>query len=75
MNALLSLSLPVFKIFFLMWTILKVFIEFVTILLLFHVLFFGLEVHRILAPQAGIEPAPPASKGKVVTSLEHQGSP
>ena len=58
-----------------MWTILKVFIEFVTILLLFYVLFFGLEVHRILAPQAGIELAPPSSKGKVVTSLEHQGSP
>ena len=29
-----------FKIFFLMWTIFKVFIEFVTILLLFYVLVF-----------------------------------
>ena len=58
-----------------MWTILKVFIEFVTLLLLFYVLSFGLEVHGILALQAGIKPAPPASKGEVLTSLDHQGSP
>ena len=32
-----------FKIFFLMWTIFKVFIEFVTILLLFYVLLFWLR--------------------------------
>ena len=32
-------TLPFFKIFFLMWTIVKVFIESVTILLLFYVLF------------------------------------
>ena len=33
----------VFKIFFLMWAIFKAFIEFVTILLLFHVLVFWLQ--------------------------------
>ena len=38
-------------------TIFKVFIEFVTILLLFYVLFFfGSEVCEILAPQRGIKP-------------------
>ena len=36
--------------FFLMWTIFKVFIEFVTVLLLFYVLVFGLEVFGILTP-------------------------
>ena len=49
-----------------MWTIFKVFIEFVTILLLFYVL--GHEACGILAPQPGIEPAPPAQEGKVLTT-------
>ena len=44
--------------FFLMWTIFKVFIEFVTILLL---------ACGTLAPQPGIEPVPPALEGKVLT--------
>ena len=39
------------------------------------VLCFGLKVHGILAPQAGIEPASPASKGEVLTSLDHRGRP
>ena len=30
-------------------------------------LFFGLKVHEILAPQPGIEPAPPASEDRVLT--------
>ena len=51
----------------LMWTILKVFIEFVTILLLFYVLFFGLEVHRIL-PQGEVSaqshPDPTSSRSQ-----------
>ena len=51
-----------------MWTIFKVFIEFVTLLFLFHVLVFWCEVCRILAPQPGIEPAPPALEGKVLTT-------
>ena len=53
---------------FLMWTILKVFIEFVTILLLFYVLVFGPEACGILAPRPGIEPAPPALEGEVPTT-------
>ena len=53
--------------FFLMWTILKVFIKFVTILLLFYVL---AERHAILA-WPGIEPILPALEGKALTT----GSP
>ena len=51
-----------------MWTIFKVFIEFVTILLLFYVFwFFGLETCGVLALRPGIEPAPPALEGEVLT--------
>ena len=64
-----------FKIFFLMWTIFKVFIEFVTILLLFYVFsFFGCEACGILAPQPGMEPAPSHWEAKS-EPLDHQGSP
>lgn len=48
----------VFEDFFLMWTIFKVFVEFVTILLLFFVLDFGLKATEILDPHPGIEPTP-----------------
>ena len=54
-----------------MWTIFKVFIEFVTILLLgffFMFWFFGCEARGILAPRAGIKPAPPALEGEVLTT-------
>ena len=52
-----------------MWTIFKVFIEFVTILLLFSVFwFFGCKACGILAPQPGIEPALPALEGEVLTT-------
>ena len=52
-----------------MWTIFKVFIEFVTILLLFYVLFFfGPEACGILAPRPGIEPTPSALEGEVLTT-------
>ena len=58
--------------FFLMWTIFKTFIEFVTILLLFYgvCLFvcFGHEACGILAPQPRIEPAPLALEGEVLTT-------
>ena len=37
-------------------------------------MFFGREAHRILAPRPGIEPAPPALEGKVLTTGP-QGSP
>ena len=51
-----------------MWTIFKVFMEFVTILFWFYVLGFGHEACRILAPQPGIKPAVPALKGEVLTT-------
>ena len=51
-----------------MWTTFKVFIEFVTLLLLFYVLAFGCEACGILAPRPGIEPAPPALEGEVPTT-------
>ena len=53
---------------FLMWTIFKVFIEFVSILFLFNVLVFGCKVYGILAPWPGIEPAPLALEGEVLTT-------
>ena len=48
-----------------MWTIFKVFIEFVTILLWFYVLVFWLQVMWDLS-SPGIEPTPPALEGEVV---------
>ena len=45
-----------------MWTILKVFIEFVTMLFLS----FGQEACRILAPYPEIESPPPALQGGVL---------
>ena len=53
-----------------MWTIFKVFIEFVTILLLIYVFgfFCGCEARGILAPWSGIEPASPALEGEVLTT-------
>ena len=47
-----------------MWTIFKVFIEFVAILFQF----FGPEAYGILAPQPGIEPATPALEDDVLTT-------
>ena len=54
--------------FFLMWTTFKIFIEFVTILFPFHVLVFARQACGFLAPQPGIEPAPPALGSKVLTT-------
>ena len=51
-----------------MWNIFNVFIEYVTILLLFYVLVFGRKANGILAPRPGIEPAPPALEGEVSTT-------
>ena len=51
-----------------MWTIFKVFIEFVTILFLFYALVFGRKVCGFLAPWPGIKPAPPALEGEVLTT-------
>ena len=55
-----------------MWTVLKFFIEFVTILLLFYVLgffffFFGFKAYGISATQPGVEPACPCT-GRVLTT-------
>ena len=52
-----------------MWTIFKVLIESVTILLLFYV--FRVFAHKacgILAPRPEIEPTPPALEGEVLTT-------
>ena len=60
------------------WTIFKVFIECVTPLLLFYVFFFGPEPCGILVPKPGVEPAPPALEGRVLTTewpLDGQGGP
>ena len=47
----------------------KVFLEFVTILLLFFMFwFFGHKACRILAPQPGFKPVSPALAGRVLTS-------
>ena len=54
-----------------MSTIFKVFIGFVTILLLFHILDLGPKAYGILAPWPGVEHAPPAMESKVLTT----GSP
>ena len=50
----------------LLWTIFKVFIEFVTVLLLFR--FFGLQACSVLAPWSGIKSTPPALEGEVLTT-------
>ena len=55
--------------FFLMWVIFKVFIEFVTTLLLFYILgFFGRETCGILVLRPGIERVPPVSESEVLTT-------
>ena len=52
--------------FCLMWTIFKVFIEFVTICFCFMFWYFGQEACEILAPWPGIEPTPPALENEVL---------
>ena len=59
-----------------MWTIFKVFIVFVTILLLFYVLSsFACEAHGILASQPGIKPTAPVLEGEVFTTESPGKSP
>ena len=50
-----------------MWTIFKVFIEFVTVLLLFYIFCLVHEACGILALQPRIGPLPPARQVKVLT--------
>ena len=66
-DGVLAFGLSFLKIFFFffMQTIFKVFIEFVTILLLLW--FFGHKACGILASQPGMDPTPPALKGEVLT--------
>ena len=52
----------------LMWIILKVFIGFITILLLFYVVVFWPQSMQLLAPGPEIEPAPPALEGRFLTT-------
>ena len=54
--------------FFLMWTIFKVFIGFVTILRLFYVLAFDHEAYGILVPQPGVTAAPPVLEGNALST-------
>ena len=51
-----------------MWSIFKVFTEFVTILLLFMFWFFDYKVCRILAPRPGMDPTPTALEANVLTT-------
>ena len=53
-----------------MWTRFKVFIEFITVFLLFYgLVFFGCEEARgILVPQPGIEPTPHVLQNLVSTT-------
>ena len=59
-------SAPLFKISFEVWTIFKIFIEFVTTYFLFYVLVFW--PRGILAPLPGVEPASPTLGGKFLTT-------
>ena len=56
-----------FFCFFFKWATFKIFIAFVTVLLLYYVWVFGLEDWGIWAPHPGIKPAPPTLK----VSLNH----
>ena len=59
-----------------MWTILKVFLELVTIFLLrFMFWIFGHEACGISAPQPGIKPVLPALEGEVLTTGPSGKSP
>ena len=57
------------KDFILMWTVFKVFIECVTILLLLVCFgFLHRKANGILVPLPGIEPTPPALEGELLTT-------
>ena len=75
-DSFLDLFLMVSAIFFsLMCTIFNVFIEIVTVLFQFYVWFFGCGACEILPLQPGIEPAPPALEGEVLTTGQPGKSP
>ena len=71
-----SLLFILFIKIFLMWTIFKVFIEFVTISHLFYVLvFLCQEACRILAPRPGIKPTSSSLEDKDLTTRPPGKSP
>ena len=57
-----------------MWITFNVFIQFVTLLLLFFGSFFGQKACGLLVPQPGLESTPPALEGEVLI-MDLQGSP
>ena len=61
--------------FFNMDYFLKSFIEFVTVLLLFFVWFFGFKACEILTPRPVIKPAPSALEGEALTAEPPGTSP
>lgn len=66
-RALGHLLVGILKIFF-MRIISKVFIAFVTILILFMFWFFGQEACTVLAPRPGIEPTRPTVEGEILST-------
>ena len=59
-----------------MWSILKVFFEFVTILLLFYVLVFWTQsTWDLCSPNQGLKLPPMYWKAKVFHQEDHQGNP
>ena len=68
--------MPFFFKDYLVWTIFKVFIEFITTLLLFFMFwFFGPEARRILVSPTGIEPVSSVLQGEVLTTEPAGKSP
>ena len=63
---MLNFQLRFLRFSFLTWTIFQIFTEFVPILLLFYVLV--LEPQVLWDPRPGIESAPPALEGEVLTT-------
>ena len=69
------MNIPIFLDFFFTWTIKKIFIEFVTILSLFYVLFFGMRsIWDLKLPDQRSNPHPLHWKAKSQL-LDHQESP
>ena len=51
-----------------MWALLKVFIEFITVLFLFYVVFFWVQGMWEVGSLNRVEPVPPAVEGEVLTT-------
>ena len=68
MSSLAGILFVVYFYFFLMWTVFKVFIEFATVLLLFHVLVFWPKGMRDLGSLTENRACTPACGGVVLTA-------